>query len=78
MDNGARLKKTALADDFTYEKFLEQYGETARVLFIFPESGKVRIATADQPLEPKAGMKVLALVDPPEGGFNAAESGILR
>ena len=76
-ESGARLKKTTLTEDFTYEDFLAQYGESALVLFSFPEHGKLRVGASDQPIDPKAGMKILALVYLPEGQL-AGESGILR
>ena len=77
LDQGAQLKKTKLTDDHTFEDFVEQYGETASILFGFTESGELKIATAKQPLELKPGLKIVALVDPPQDGFPAGDSGIL-
>ena len=77
-ETGARVKKTTLSEDFTLEDFIDQYGESALVLFTLPEPGKLRIGSIDQPLDLKGNVKILALVDPPEEGFNPAESGILR
>lgn len=77
MEAGAQLKKTTLSEDFTLDDFLEKYGTTATVLFTFPEPGRVRIGAEDQPLDLKDGGKILALIDPPEGGFDAETSGIL-
>lgn len=77
VEAGAVLKKTTLSDDFTYEDFVQKYGETALVLFTFPEPGRVRIGSADQPLDLKSGGKILALIDPPQEGFDPAESGVL-
>lgn len=76
-EEGGVLKKTTLSEDFTYEDFLEQHGPTAFALFLFPEPGKLRIGTVGHPLDPKPGHKIIALVDPPEGGFDTGESGIL-
>ncbi|MEN0110913.1 MAG: cation:proton antiporter [Planctomycetota bacterium] len=76
-DGGSVLKKTSLSDDFTIEDFYAKYGSSAVVLFTFPEPGRARIAAEDQPLDLRAGGKILALVDPPDGGFRAGESGIL-
>ena len=75
---GAMLKKTTLTEGFTIDDFRAQYGESALVLCVFPEEGRARFAAEDQPLDLKSGGKILALVDPPDGGFDAAESGILR
>ncbi|TWT46570.1 cation:proton antiporter [Botrimarina hoheduenensis] len=78
MEEGARLKATTLSEDFSFERFKQQYGDNVLLLFTFPENGKLRIGAVDQPLEPKAGVKILALVNPPAEGFHANESGILR
>ncbi len=75
IESGSQIKKTTLSEDFRYEDFIEKYGESALVLFTFPEEGKLRIGSADHPLDPKPGDKVLALVDLPEGQV-AGESGI--
>jgi len=74
---GAVLKKTTLSDDFTIDDFQAKYGESALVLCTFPEPGRVRIGAVDEDLELEEGGKLLALVDPPEGGFAAAESGVI-
>jgi len=76
VDAGAQLKKTTLSKDFTIENFRAKYGDSALVLCTFPEAGRVRIGAEDQDLELESGGKILALIDPPEGGF-AAESGII-
>ncbi|MEO0529319.1 MAG: cation:proton antiporter [Planctomycetota bacterium] len=77
LESGAELKKTTLSDEFTYEDFIAKYGDTAVVLMKFPEPGKLRIDAEDNPIDLKDGGKILALVDPPEGGFDASTSGIL-
>lgn len=77
VDAGAILKKTTLSDDFTYDDFVAQYGETALVLMTFPEPGKLRIDSEDNPIDLKAGGKILALIDPPEEGFDPGLSGVL-
>lgn len=77
LDGGATLKKTTLTDDYNFKDFVAKYGESAIVLFAFPESGGLRIATADKPLELKPDTKIIALVDPPEGDTPASESGVL-
>ena len=77
INEGAVLKKTTISEDFTYSDFLEQYGPTSVIMFEIPEPGKLRVGTVGHPIEPKPGNKILALIDPPEGGFQSTESGIL-
>lgn len=77
MEAGAQLKKTTLSEDYKIEDFIAKYGATATVLFTFPEPGRVRIAAEDQALDLKDGGKILALIDPPDGGFDSEMSGIL-
>ncbi|TWT96681.1 K(+)/H(+) antiporter NhaP2 [Botrimarina colliarenosi] len=78
VEMGAQIKKTTLSEDYTFEKFTEQYGPTAIVLCKFLDGGRARFATEDQPLDLKTGGKILALVDPPAGGFDPAESGVIH
>ncbi len=64
MVRGAVVKKTKLTDEFTWQDFQEHYGPTAAVLFVVTGKNSLAICTADQPIEPKAGQTVVALVDP--------------
>lgn len=77
IESGSCLKKTTLSEDFTFEDFLEKHGPATHVLFMIPEPGRLRIGTVGHPIDPKPGDKIIALVEPPEGGFDASESGIL-
>jgi len=61
---GARVKKTTLTTDFTYEDFLARYGESALVLFRTDATGKsLLVATEESETSPRPGQKVFALVD---------------
>ena len=61
---GARIKKTTLTADFTYDDFLARYGETALVLFRTDVTGKkLLVATEESETSPRPGQKVIALVD---------------
>jgi NhaP-type Na+/H+ or K+/H+ antiporter len=62
---GAIVKKTKLSDEFTWQDFLNLYGPTARLMFVLTGKNAITICTADQPVEPKRGQIVVALVDPP-------------
>jgi NhaP-type Na+/H+ or K+/H+ antiporter len=61
---GAVVKRTRLTREFDFERFRQQYGESAVPLFAITEGGKLIVGTADQPLAPKPGQTVIALVDP--------------
>lgn len=63
---GAIVKKTAITDEFTFEDFLQLYGQSALPLFLIDASGALTVCTADNPPEPQSGQAVIALVDPPE------------
>jgi NhaP-type Na+/H+ or K+/H+ antiporter len=57
------IKKTAISDEFTFAHFRERYGESALVLFVVDENGKLHIRTAGDDSTPRAGLKVIALVE---------------
>jgi NhaP-type Na+/H+ or K+/H+ antiporter len=63
---GMQVKTTVLSADFTYNDFLDRYTETALVLFRVEEKGKLVIATSDREYTPRAGHKIIALVEVPE------------
>lgn len=63
---GMKVKTTVLTAGFTHQQFLELYGDTALVLFRVAEKGKLMIANTDVDYTPRAGHKIIALVDPPE------------
>ena len=69
---GARAKATPLTEAFTYQKFLEHYGNDALPLFIFTEEKKLRVFTPDGEIEPKKGQVVISLVVEKDEEKNAA------
>jgi NhaP-type Na+/H+ or K+/H+ antiporter len=64
--NVAKIKKTLLTQNFTFEDFRNRYGMSAIVLFVLDESGKLIVNTTEGPKTLKAGQKVIALVEPVE------------
>ncbi|MEM9186857.1 MAG: cation:proton antiporter [Planctomycetota bacterium] len=70
---GAVIKKTTLSEDFTIDDFRTRY-PSALLLFTAPEKGKLTICAEGRKLEPRAGKKLIALVDADEA---AGESGVL-
>ncbi len=63
---GAVVKTTSLTDDFDYDAFRELYGPSAIILAVIEPSGELTLSTADQPIAPKSGQTVMALVDSTE------------
>jgi len=62
---GATIKRTNLTEEFTYQDFVERYGESAIPLFII-RGGDVSIMTVANPPTPKAGQTLISLVDDPK------------
>ncbi|MEE8134991.1 MAG: sodium:proton antiporter [Gemmatimonadales bacterium] len=62
---GGTIKRTNLTEEFTYQDFIERYGESAIPLFII-RGGDVSIMTVANPMTPKAGQTLISLVDEPE------------
>ena len=63
--SGATIKRTNLADEFTYQDFITRYGESAIPLFII-RGDAVSIMTVANPPTPKPGQTLISLVDEPE------------
>ncbi|WP_145420680.1 sodium:proton antiporter [Planctomycetes bacterium K23_9] len=59
---GARFKTTPLTEEFTHEDFLENYGNSATLLCTIDEDGSLEFDTVDQPLLPKPGQQLIAIV----------------
>lgn len=59
---GAKIKSTAIKEDFTFEDFVVRYGKTALVLFRIDEFGKLLVATTTSPVYAKSGQKIISLV----------------
>ena len=61
--NGAKIKKTLLTEEFSYQDFLDLYGETATPLMVIDDSKKLKICTAEDDNTPKNGQTLISLVD---------------
>ena len=61
---GAVVKTTRLTDEFSYHDFQQLYGQSAVVLFVVEESGKLSVATDDTATTPGPGRTLISLVDP--------------
>ena len=62
--SGAVVKKTGLSEEFDYSDFGDLYGESALVLFVIDESGKLIVRTTESTTEPRPGQTLISLVDP--------------
>lgn len=68
---GDVLKSTKLSETFDFAEFKTMYGDDALPLFAITEDNKLRVITADKPFEPKAGLRLVALIrQPPESVGN--------
>jgi len=63
MQSGAKIKKTLLTKDFTFDDFKQRYGETLLVLFSIDEASRLTIATGEREMVPGPGEKIIAMVD---------------
>lgn len=60
---GAKIKKSYLTEEFTFEDFKKMNGVNAIVLFIISESGKLLIPSTQNKLTPKKDQTVFCLID---------------
>ncbi|MDP6467106.1 MAG: sodium:proton antiporter [Pirellulaceae bacterium] len=63
MENGFQLKKTRLSEEFTLDDFVARYGESATILFVMDEVGRLTIPTVAVPLKPQPGQTIIGLID---------------
>jgi hypothetical protein len=63
-ERGAVVKKTRLTEEYTWRSFQNRYGASAVSLFLVAGKTSLFVCTADQPVEPKPGHTVIALVEP--------------
>ncbi len=63
LEAGATLKMTKLTEEFDYNDFREQYGNSARPLLL-SEQGRLVVITDPSKSTPKPGQTIIALVDP--------------
>lgn len=65
LHEGARIRATKLTEQFGPDAYREEYGETARPLFLVTPEKKLLIVTTDSPATLKVGHTVLALAPDP-------------
>ncbi|MEM6980094.1 MAG: sodium:proton antiporter [Planctomycetota bacterium] len=59
---GATFKTTKMTDAFTFNDFIDKYGEQTVVLCAIKEDGAVKLNTVDDPLTPSSGQTLVAMV----------------
>ena len=62
LDSGATIKTTRLSAQFDYDAFQAYYQYSALPLFVMTSSGNLLIWTADQPLSPTPGQRIVSLI----------------
>ena len=72
--HGAELKRTKLSSEFDHADFVARSGDSATILFVITETGRLRVATAGGKLEPKEGQSLVYLVDPQPAGDDVTSS----
>jgi len=63
--HGATVKTTTLTSEFDYRTFRDRYKDTAILLVVLDERGRLTIATVDAPLAPRPGQRLISLIDAP-------------
>ena len=63
-ESGSTIKSTGLTEEFEFESFRKQHGDTAVPLFLVTESGKLVVVTEDKTISPGKDQKLIALIDP--------------
>jgi len=61
---GGVIKATPLTEEFNYEDFRKQYSDSATLLFVIEETGKITPITTDQKVEPGPGQTLISLIEP--------------
>ncbi len=64
--SGAIIKTTTLTSKFDYSAFKEYYADSAVPMFTIEESGKITPFTIDNRPKPRAGQKLISIVDEEE------------
>lgn len=60
--NGAELKSTQLSDEFTFEQYLEQYGDRVIPLFALDNKQRLHIFVTNGNMKPESGWTVTGMI----------------
>ncbi|MCW9066120.1 MAG: hypothetical protein OQJ78_07460, partial [Ignavibacteriaceae bacterium] len=61
-EQGWTLKSTRISDTFSYDAMKSHYGDMIIPFFLFDENDRLYISTIENPIEPKSGDLVIALI----------------
>ncbi|QDU09825.1 hypothetical protein V202x_32220 [Gimesia aquarii] len=59
--DGAEIKTTLLTEEFSYDDYLEQQGETRLMLFAIDPNENIHVFTPSPDFQPKANWKIVGL-----------------
>ena len=60
--NGAEIKSTQLSDEFTFEQYLEEYGERITPLFAIDNKQRIQIFVANGKMKPESGWTIIGMI----------------
>lgn len=60
--NGAEIKSTQLSDEFTFEQYLEKYGERVIPLFAIDSKQRIQIFVANGKMKPESGWTIIGMI----------------
>jgi NhaP-type Na+/H+ or K+/H+ antiporter len=60
--NGAEIKSTQLSDEFTFEQYLEKYGERVTPLFAIDSKQRIQIFVANGKMKPESGWTIIGMI----------------
>ena len=61
---GSTIKTTPLSEEFDYEQYIHKYGDRATPLIAIDSDGKSFTFINGNSIEPKAGWRLISLVEP--------------
>jgi NhaP-type Na+/H+ or K+/H+ antiporter len=62
ISKGAKIKKTNISENFSYQDYQQQYGKRATPLFVFNAKRQLRFFTNNEALLPESGWTIIALI----------------
>lgn len=73
--HGLQVKKTKLSEEFTFDDFKVNYGDSAIILFMVDENRNLQVCTAGDQPDMKPGQTLIALVDAPDENNLTSDKG---
>ncbi len=73
IQKGWQWRSTGLTETFGFAEYMAQYQDKGVLLFAVDTSGRLRLVTDDEDLQPEAGWQVIGLVESPRESSTAAD-----